>query len=147
MSEEARARTLALLREPDSNRILYAVQGGIFGEGVDYAGGMAAGGIVVGPGLPRFDHEQELIREHFDRQYDRGFEYAYLYPGMHRVIQAAGRVIRSPDDMGIVVLLGERFGDSQYSGLFPEAWYETSPRELITNALAKDIRAFWKTRS
>ena len=147
MSEEARDRTLALLREPDSNRILYAVQGGIFGEGVDYAGGMAAGVIVVGPGLPRFDHEQELIREHFDRQYDRGFEYAYLYPGMHRVIQAAGRVIRSPDDVGIVVLLGERFGDSQYSGLFPEDWYETSPRELITNDLAKDIRAFWKTRS
>lgn len=144
MSEEERDEYLALLREPDSRRILYAVQGGIFGEGVDYAGGMASGVVIVGPGLPRFDHEQELIREHFDYLYQKGFEYAYLYPGMHRVIQAAGRLIRSPDDVGVVVLLGERFADSRFTRLFPEDWYESSPRELVTNDLLGDVREFWK---
>jgi DNA excision repair protein ERCC-2 len=147
MNEADRDRYLDLLREPGSNRILYAVQGGIFGEGVDYPGNMATAVIVVGPGLPRFDYEQELIREHFDQRYDKGFEYAYLYPGMHRVIQAAGRLIRSPNDVGVIVLLGERFADSQFTRLFPEDWYETTPRELITADLIGDVQAFWDARS
>jgi DNA excision repair protein ERCC-2 len=130
--EEERDRILALLREPGSARILLAVQGGIFAEGVDYPGEMAVGVIVVGPGLPRYDYETELIRDHFENRCQMGFEHAYLYPGMHRVIQAAGRLIRGPEDEGVVVLLGERFADSRYARLLPADWYRSSPGELVT---------------
>ena len=146
MDEEARDRTLEMLREPGSARILYAVQGGIFGEGVDYPGDMARGVIVVGPGLPRFDMASQLVRRHFDGLYQKGFEYAYVYPGMHRVIQSAGRLIRGPDETGVVVLVGERFARSQYQRLFPSDWYEQSPQELVTEDLLADLRAFWEAR-
>lgn len=143
MSESARDEVLERLREPGSTRILFAVQGGIFGEGVDYAGDMARGIIVVGPGLPRLGPETELVRAHFQELYEKGFEYAYLYPGMHRVIQSAGRLIRGPDDVGIVVLLGERFATRPYLALFPPDWYERDPVELLTRDLLGDLRAFW----
>lgn len=146
MSEPARDRHLELLRESGSARILYAVQGGIFGEGVDYPGDMVRGVIVVGPGLPRFDMDAELVRRHFDELYQTGFDYAYVYPGMHRVIQAAGRLIRGPEETGVVVLLGERFARAQYQRLFPPDWYERTPQELVTGDLLAELREFWASR-
>ncbi len=144
--EDERDRVLETLREPGSARVLYGVQGGIFSEGVDYPGGMAIGVIVVGPGLPRFCVEEELAREHFEEVYEQGFEYAYLYPGMHRVLQAAGRLIRTPDDVGVIVLVGERFADSRYARLLPEDWYGASWRELVVDDVPAAVRRFWSTR-
>jgi DNA excision repair protein ERCC-2 len=144
MSESDRAAVLQRLRQADAEPVLIlAVQGGIFAEGVDYPGGMLVGAIIIGPGLPRFDTEQELIRAYYDERYDSGFAYAYLYPGMNRVVQSAGRVIRSETDVGIIALVGKRFTYDNYNTLFPSHWYTHSPRELITRNYRQTLQRFW----
>jgi DNA excision repair protein ERCC-2 len=150
MSDAERAAVLARLgdyRGPGDSRVrpvlLLAVQGGAFTEGVDLPGEMCIGAIVVGPGLPRWSFERELVRAHFDRVYGRGFEYAYLYPAMSRVIQTAGRVIRTATDVGVVALVGDRFATDRYASLFPRDWYQRTPRELITSDPYSALRKFW----
>jgi DNA excision repair protein ERCC-2 len=144
MAEADRAAILdELRREGSESLLLLAVHGGIFAEGVDYPGAMLIGVIIVGPGLPRVDAEQELIRAYYEEHYGRGFAYAYLYPGMNRVIQSAGRVIRSETDVGIIVLVGKRFTYTNYTALFPRYWYTNSPRELIARNYARPLRNFW----
>ena len=144
MRETERMHVLQRLRHADDEPLLLlAVQGGIFAEGVDYPGTLLIGAIIVGPGLPRFDTEQELIRAYYEDRYESGFAYAYLYPGLNRVIQSAGRVIRSETDTGIIALIGKRFSYGNYSGLFPSHWYDHSPRELITRNYQKTLQHFW----
>jgi DNA excision repair protein ERCC-2 len=144
MSEADRAWVLQRLQQTGEEPLLiFAVQGGIFAEGVDYPGEMLVGAIIIGPGLPRFDTEQELIRAYYDERYHSGFAYAYLYPGMNRVIQSAGRVIRSETDVGIIALLDKRFTYSNYTALFPSHWYTHAPRELITRNYQQTLARFW----
>ena len=120
------------------------MQGGIFAEGVDYPGELAIGAIVIGPGLPKVSFEQELMRAYYEEQCGRGFDYAYLFPGMNRVIQSAGRVIRSETDRGIIVLLDQRFAQENYLALLPRYWYESSPAELVCRKdYPAKLREFW----
>lgn len=145
MSEADRAAVLERLQERRLGPcLLLGVQGGIFAEGVDYPDDMLIGAIIVGPGLPRMDFEQEQIREYYEDKYGRGFAYAYLYPGMNRVVQSAGRVIRSETDVGIIALLDKRFTYGNYNALFPSHWYVNSPRELITRNYQQALNRFWK---
>lgn len=109
-------------RSEGNTLVGFAVMGGIFGEGIDLVGDRLNGAVVVGVGLPGISLERELIKQYFDRLQGSGFEYAYLYPGMNRVFQAAGRVIRSGQDRGVVLLIGHRFTTPQYSYLFPSHW-------------------------
>jgi DNA excision repair protein ERCC-2 len=144
MDEADRTAVLDSLRQHTAElQLVLAVQGGIFAEGVDYPGDVLIGVIIVGPGLPRMDAEQELIRAYYEEKYGSGFAYAYLYPGMTRVIQSAGRVIRSETDVGIIALLDKRFTYSNYATLFPAHWYSRSPRELITRNYQKVLGRFW----
>src|SRR5262249_37371743 len=144
MSDADRAAVLARLQQRDADPVLLlAVQGGIFAEGVDYPGDMLIGVIIVGPGLPRVDFEQELIRTYYDDKYTSGFAYAYLYPGMNRVVQSAGRLIRSETDVGIIALLDKRFTYSNYTALFPSHWYTHTPRELVTRDYQQALARFW----
>jgi DNA excision repair protein ERCC-2 len=144
MSEAERDMVLQSLKQGDTHpMLLLAVQGGIFAEGVDYPGDMLRGVIIVGPGLPQMNHEQELIRAYYEAKYARGFAYAYLYPGMNRVVQSAGRVIRSETDVGIIVLLDKRFTYGNYTALFPTHWYTKTPRELITRNYQQVLARFW----
>jgi len=144
MSEADRAAVLARLQQSAADPVLLlAVQGGIFAEGVDYPGEMLTGVIIIGPGLPRVDFEQELIRAYYEDKYARGFAYAYLYPGMNRVVQSAGRLIRSETDVGIIALLDRRFTYSNYTALFPAHWYSHSPRELIARNYQQALARFW----
>jgi Rad3-related DNA helicase len=99
---------------------------------------------VVGPALPALSFEQELLKNYYDEQYAQGFEFAYLIPGMTRVVQSAGRVIRSERDIGIIALLCKRFTQPQYTRYFPSDWYEASPRELTTRDAAGEIRRFFE---
>lgn len=148
MSDSERATVIQRLCQPNAEPVLVlAVQGGIFAEGVDYPGEMLIGSIIIGPGLPRFDTEQELIRAYYDERYDSGFAYAYLYPSMNRVIQSAGRVIRSETDVGIIALVGKRFTHSNYTSLFPAHWYAQSPRELATKDVQQTLQRFWEQLS
>jgi DNA excision repair protein ERCC-2 len=143
MTERQREELLAALKEPAPPKVVLAVQGGVFAEGVDYPGELLSGIIVISPALPQVSFERDLIRQHFDAKYGKGFEFAYLYPGMNRVIQSVGRLIRTETDRGVAVLVCRRFGQSQYSTLFPPDWSEEGAETLVTKDLETDLRAFW----
>ncbi|MBI2506420.1 MAG: ATP-dependent DNA helicase [Candidatus Latescibacteria bacterium] len=123
MSERQREEFLAVFDAENPDTLVgFAVMGGIFGEGIDLVGERLVGAIVVGVGLPQVCLERELIRAYYDEQEVAGFDFAYTFPGMNRVLQAAGRVIRSPQDRGVVLLIDRRFGWTNYRRLFPPHW-------------------------
>tara|TARA_B100001989_G_scaffold253349_2_gene240280 strand:- start:2017 stop:4368 length:2352 start_codon:yes stop_codon:yes gene_type:complete len=122
MSEEERENFLYAFESGSVESIVgFAVMGGIFGEGIDLVGDRLTGAIVVGVGLPQVCTERDLIREYYDEQ-NMGFDYAYVYPGMNKVMQAAGRVIRTEEDRGRVLLIDQRFRQERYRKLFPPWW-------------------------
>ena len=143
MPDHHRSALLEKLRERDKKHLVLAVQGGVFAEGVDYPGELAVGAIIVGPGLPKVSFEQELMRQFYEDAYSKGFEYAYLYPGMNRVVQSAGRIVRSETDRGIIMLLDKRFAYENYSRLLPRDWYESSPAELMSQEFRNALSEFW----
>jgi DNA excision repair protein ERCC-2 len=122
MDDAARAAFLASFESGDCPTAGFAVMGGVFAEGIDLVGDKLSGAIIVGVGLPQIGPERDLIRDYFDRSDQAGFEFAYQYPGFNRVLQAAGRVIRSENDRGVVVLIDERFNHFRYRQHFPVEW-------------------------
>ncbi|MDX1582571.1 MAG: ATP-dependent DNA helicase [Thermoanaerobaculia bacterium] len=145
MTSWERQQILQSLRD-ERNGLVLAVSGGMYAEGIDYPGEMLTGVIVVGPALPTVSFERELLRQYFDEYYEAGFEYAYLIPGMTRVIQSAGRLIRSETDRGVIALLCRRFTWSSYNRFFPPHWYESTPRELVSRNAVDDVRTFFEER-
>src|SRR5213075_2577475 len=146
MTDYERNSFLDILRDRPKRggNLILAVSGGMYAEGVDYQGDMLSGVMVVGPALPQVSFEQELLKRYYDKQYGAGFEFAYLIPGMTRVVQSAGRVIRSETDVGVIALLCKRFTQESYTRFFPADWYEESPRELVSRKPASEIRAFFE---
>lgn len=148
MTDYERNAVLDILRQkPRRGNLILAVSGGMYAEGIDYEGDMLSGVMVVGPALPSVSFEQELLKQYYDEQYGSGFEFAYLIPGMTRVVQSAGRVIRSETDIGIIALFCKRFTQETYTRYFPTEWYEDSPRELISKKAASEIRSFFEART
>jgi DNA excision repair protein ERCC-2 len=147
MKREEIQFVLASLADPGSAHILFAVQGGVFSEGVDYPGEMVIGAFVVGPPLPNFDLEREKMREYYETHYASGFDYAYTYPAMAKAVQAAGRVIRSESDRGIIVLMDNRFIQPSFSKSMPQDWFEESPREAVSDQILNDLSAFWDSQN
>jgi DNA excision repair protein ERCC-2 len=133
---------LAALDNGDPH-LLLAVLGGIFAEGVDYPGRMLSQVIVVSPGLPQFNLERELLKAYYQEIYGHGFGYAYLIPGMTRVVQAAGRLIRSDTDRGVITLVGRRFLDPRYARLLPEEWLDGDPTCLLNPDPERAVRDFF----
>ncbi len=123
--------------------LLLAVAGGVFAEGVDYPGDMLKAVAVIGPCLPGVSLERELLKRYYEEQFERGFEYAFVVPGMTRVVQAAGRLIRSADDSGIVALLDERFLTSPYRQYLPADWTEDGGIEHLVGDPATAAREFF----
>lgn len=123
--------------------IVFAVQGGSFSEGMDYAGETVIGAFVVGPPLPRYDLERELMREYYQRKYGAGFDYAYTIPAMAKAVQAAGRVIRSETDRGLIVLMDRRFLEPGYSQSMPADWFESDVTVLVSGSILSEIADFW----
>ncbi len=121
---------LAAMKDGGAPVVLFAVSGGAFAEGVDYPGEMLQAVVVVSPALPMVRFEQERMRRYFEERFERGFEYAYVVPGMTRVVQSAGRLIRSGTDTGVVVLACRRFLQAPYSRYLPADWYLDDPGEL-----------------
>lgn len=107
---------------PKRSKVGFCVLGGLFSEGVDLPGDRLSGVVIVGVGLPQISAELNLRRDHFDRICERGHEFAYMFPGMNKVLQAAGRVIRGEDDRGVVLLIDDRFGSGEYKNIFPSHW-------------------------
>lgn len=125
MREEERERFVARFREahPKGTSLVgLCVLGGIFGESIDLPGETLVGVVVVGTGMPRASAEREVIRDYFDAKQGKGFAYAYTYPGLNKVLQAAGRLIRTEEDHGVVLLLDDRFLESELQETFPREW-------------------------
>ncbi len=127
--------------------LLMAVAGGVFAEGVDYPGEMLKAVAIVGPCLPAVSLEQELLRRYYDDRFERGFEYAFVVPGMTRVVQAAGRLIRSAEDTGVIALLDERFLTSPYRDHLPADWLPQEGPEGLTGSPGQAAKEFFSARS
>lgn len=120
----------------------FCVMGGIFSEGIDLDGERLIGAIVVGTGLPQVGTERELLKKFYDQRGENGFDYAYRFPGMNKVLQSAGRVIRTTKDRGIIALLDERFLRREYLDLFPMEWRGYTVCSLQT--VGREVREFWE---
>ena len=137
-------KDMAITEHPEKHTLLgFCVMGGIFSEGIDLKRDSLIGVIVVGTGIPQVCNERELLKAYFDGLNGNGFDYAYRFPGMNKVLQAAGRVIRTEEDVGIIVLLDERFQQNSYQKLFPREWaaYEKVTKETVAGKIEK----FWNT--
>ncbi len=146
MSEEEREAFLIRFDQANERTLVgFCVLGGIYSEGIDLQGDRLIGTVVVGVGLPQIGKEQDRIRDYYNRHGGTGYEFAYQYPGMNKVLQAAGRVIRGEQDRGVVVLIDDRFNTPSYLRLFPEHW--RGCRLVRTpEALEREIREFWQDR-
>lgn len=133
----------ALDSPPPEGLLFLAVSGGMFTEGIDYPGERLSGVFIVSPSLPQVSFERELLRRYFDEHDDSGFEYAYVLPGMTRVVQAAGRLIRSETDRGVIVLLCRRFLEQPYARYLPRDWYDDDPAELAVADPEGSVREFF----
>jgi DNA excision repair protein ERCC-2 len=143
MREAERDAFLAAFRAEQSETLVgFAVMGGVFGEGIDLVGEHLIGAVIVGVGLPQLSIERDLLRDYFQERTANGFGYAYTFPGMNRVLQAIGRVIRCETDRGVVLLIDARFRESRYRQLFP-AWWQVRPVRT-TEEIVGAARAFWQ---
>jgi DNA excision repair protein ERCC-2 len=143
MSEPDREAFLATFAvEHGETLVGFAVMGGIFGEGIDLVGDRLIGAIIVGVGLPQLCVERDLIRDYFQAQTGAGFDYAYTFPGMNRVLQAIGRVIRSETDRGVVLLIDVRFAEPRYRRLYPAWWNPVCARS--TAEIRRALAEFWQ---
>jgi len=143
MSERERDEFLQRFsRDNPASLVGFAVMGGIFGEGIDLVGDRLSGAVVVGVGLPGISLERELVREYFAATLNAGFEFAYQYPGINRVLQAAGRVIRSETDRGAVLLIDQRYATYRYRSLLLPQWnpFQVKNQEQF----ARDLQKFWQ---
>lgn len=127
--------------ETEETLVGFCVMGGIFSEGIDLIGDRLIGAAVVGTGLPQVNCEREILKGYYDEKGEQGFDYAYRYPAMNKVLQAAGRVIRTKEDTGAILLMDERFLNRDYRNLFPREWNDACTCTL--GNVEKHLQAFW----
>lgn len=133
---------MAFAGERDHSMVAFCVLGGIFGEGIDLREEQLIGALIVGTGLPQISTEREILKGYYDERGMSGFDYAYRFPGMNKVLQAAGRVIRTAADVGVIELLDDRFLQSDYRALFPREWEQRSVCNLFN--VERQLDKFWK---
>ena len=142
MSEAEREEFLGRFSQDNPDTLVgFAVMGGIFGEGIDLVGKRLSGAVIVGVGLPAVCMEKDLVRDYFNTTQKAGFEFAYLYPGINRVLQACGRVIRTENDRGVVLLIDQRYSTYRYKSLLPAYWYSVSVSSQ--QQLDQGLKNFW----
>lgn len=142
MDEDERQAFLEHFKEsPHETTLGFCVLGGIFSEGIDLKADRLIGAIVIGTGLPGVGSDRELLKSYFDEKSGQGFDYAYLFPGMNKVLQAGGRVIRSESDQGVIALLDERFNYTSYRRLFPREWLPYD--KLDIGSVEEKVEKFW----
>jgi DNA excision repair protein ERCC-2 len=129
--------------QSDVSQVFLFVMGGIFGESIDLIGDQLSGVLIVGVGLPAIAPFNNILKSHYDLTFDNGFDYAYTYPGLNKVIQAVGRVIRTKTDRGVALLLDDRFTTRKYLRLYPKFWSHLSVCNDIVE-LGKMIKDFWR---
>lgn len=143
MMEEMREEFLRCFEEKRERSLVgFCVTGGIFSEGIDLQRDRLIGVFVVGTGLPQVCTEREILKGYYDEEERNGFDFAYRFPGMNKVLQAAGRLIRTMDDRGVIVLLDNRFLAGEYLEQFPKEWDDYKPVRLQT--VEQIVNDFWK---
>lgn len=145
MREEEKEEFLAVFKEEngqESSLVGFCVLGGIFSEGIDLKAEQLIGTIIVGTGLPQICNEREILKGYYDNRKENGFDFAYRFPGINKVLQAAGRVIRTDADRGVILLLDHRFFESENRALFPREWSDLKQTRL--EIIREQIDAFWK---
>ena len=146
MDEEERENFLrAFEMGREKSLIGFGVLGGIFSEGIDLTNEKLIGTLIIGTGLPQVCNEREILKNYFDQKGLYGFDYAYRYPGMNKVLQAAGRVIRTEDDRGVILLLDERFQREKGKEIFPKEWADCERCRL--DIVEEKIRLFWEKQT
>lgn len=143
MSERMRHKFIKQFKKKETT-LAFFIMGGLFSEGIDYAHDMLDGVLIVGVGLPQYGNYNNLLKEHFDKKFRNGFDYAYTYPGFNKVVQAVGRVIRTTTDKGIAILLDDRFNQYKYKKLFPKEWSHYKLTNDSTT-LKNTLNEFWIT--
>jgi DNA excision repair protein ERCC-2 len=143
MNDEEKEEFLKCFENENNALVGFAVMGGMFSEGIDLKGDKLIGVIIVGVGLPQICSERDIIKDYFDTENKRGYEYSYMYPGMNKVLQASGRVIRTENDKGVVLLVDDRFTSNSYKNIFPINW---SDFKVVTNTndIKTYVQEFWK---
>lgn len=143
MNEQKREEFLRFFEEERMGSLIgFCVLGGVFSEGIDLTEERLIGAIIVGTGLPQVCNEREILKQYFMDKKENAFDYAYLYPGMNKVLQAAGRVIRTEKDIGVVALLDERFQEGRYAENFPREWKSITPCSIMN--VSEQAKDFWK---
>lgn len=146
MSEEAREIFLENFEDVRTRSLMgFCVLGGIFSEGIDLSEDKLIGAVIIGTGLPQVCRERELLKQYFDDRGLRGFDYAYLYPGMNKVLQAAGRVIRTDEDQGVILLLDDRFQERRCQEIFPREW--ASRGRCSLENVTEQVAGFWEKKN
>jgi len=144
MDEEQREEFLEEFeQEREKSLVAFCVMGGIFSEGIDLTDDKLIGAVIAGTGLPQVCTEREILKQYFNAADMDGFDYAYLYPGMNKVLQSAGRVIRTESDRGVILLLDDRFRAMRYREVFPREWQQYQLGSVKN--LEQEIRTFWES--
>jgi len=141
MHEQEKEEFIEEFSTSEGTLVGFCVMGGVFSEGIDLMGEKLIGAVIVGTGLPQIGTQREILRQYYDKKGADGFDYAYRYPGMNKVLQSAGRVIRTQEDTGIILLLDERFADHNYRTLFPAEWSDR--RNCTLNTVEQQLGEFW----
>ncbi|MBC2054382.1 ATP-dependent DNA helicase [Listeria welshimeri] len=144
MDEERREHFLEMFQADNEETLVgFCVLGGVFSEGVDLRGDRLVGAAIVGVGLAQLNFESDLIKDYYNKSIGRGFDYAYQIPGMNKVLQAVGRVIRGEADRGVVLLIEERFSAERYRALFPAHWNHAKTVKNI-HEISHEVSEFWQ---
>lgn len=142
MLQDARDKIIDLFMNNSNEKIGLFVMGGVFSEGIDYLGDALSGVLIVGLGLPQINYLNEMCKDYFEAKFQKGFDYTYRYPGFNKVLQSAGRVIRSENDRGVIIIADSRIVTKPYLDLLPKDWYDY--KEIKNNvALYKELKQFW----
>ncbi|EKG2418287.1 ATP-dependent DNA helicase [Listeria monocytogenes] len=144
MDEEQREHFLESFQAGNEESLVgFCVLGGVFSEGIDLRGERLVGAAVVGVGLAQLNHESDLIKDYYNETIGQGFDYAYQIPGMNKVLQAVGRVVRGESDRGVVLLIEERFSTNRYRALFPAHWNHAKTVKS-TDDISREVAGFWQ---
>ena len=138
---------LAELKANKRPKLICAVQGGQLAEGLDYKGYGMKGAFVIGPALPAYSFEKKITERYFQKKYADGRHYTFTYPAMAKSVQAAGRVVRSPSEKAVVVLMDSRFLQNSHRAAMPTDWNSDKEENLVSNSILRDVSQFWESPS
>ncbi len=144
MTEKQKNAFLGRFQKTSTDKTLVGltVIGSLFNEGIDLIGDQLTGVIIIGTGLPGLSPEREILRQYYEQKMGMGYEYAFMWPGFNRVTQAVGRLIRTEDDYGLVLLIDDRYGQTEYRHLIPEEWHTIHTKDK--DEAIRLVREFWK---